>query len=309
MLRRVAASDVGHWYPHVWPLSQALAASLAFATLPGREAEAARADALHNFRVLADYRLGQGYRSVPLTPLGRSGDLYYDDNNWIALDLVAGYRLFGERTMLRRAEGVFRFLVSGWDTNTGDACPGGVFWGRPPLRQIRTTVSTANAALVALRLYKATDRRAYLVWAQRMYGWVSRCLAGGNGLYYDSLDSHGNVSTQEWTYNQGAMIAAGVLLAQATGQRSYLEQAQTSAKAALAHYRASGYEGEPPIFVAIFFGDLDLLQHAVPLPSYRTALLHYLRGHVALRTDGSFGHSLLSQTAAAQLYWLAAAPF
>ena len=304
---RYAASDTRHSYAHLWPLSQALSASLAFGSLPGHDAAAARADALRTVGALPHYRFGQGYQSITMPPRNRSGNLYYDDNNWIALDLIAVYRLTGSQVYLRRAEGVFQFLVSGWDTNAGDVCPGGVFWARPPLPQIRTTVSTANAALVALRLYQATGRRDYLAWAQRMYGWVTRCLAAPNGLYYDHLDTLGNVSKQEWTYNQGAMIAADVLLAQATGQQSYLNQARESAKAALARYGASGYEGEPPIFVAIFFSDLSLLRQAVRLPSYRPALRNYLRRHVALRSNGHYGSSLVFQAAAVQLYSLAAA--
>ena len=301
-----AADDTRHSYAHVWPLSQALSASLAFASLPGRNATTARADALRTIHALSFYRLASAYNSLPRPPLHRGGNLYFDDNNWIALDLLAGYRLLGTRAMLRQAEGVFRFLVSGWDTRTGDACPGGVFWGRQPLPQIRTTVSTANAAIAALRLYQATGKRTYLAWAELMYGWVSRCLAGPDGLYYDHVDSRGKVAKQEWTYNQGAMIAAGVLLARATGQRSYLDQARRSAKAALAHYGESGYKGEPPIFVAIFFGDLNLLRQVAPLPSYRSALRDYLRRHITLRTDGHFGTSLVFQAAAAQLYSLAA---
>ena len=304
---RYAASDTRHSYAHLWPLSQALSASLAFGSVPGRSAAAARADALRTANVLAQYRSGQGYESVPVSARDRGGNLYYDDNDWIALDLLAVYRLSGARVLLRRAEGVFQFLVSGWDANASDPCPGGVFWARPPLRQIRTTVSTANAALVALRLYDATGRRAYLAWAQRMYGWVTRCLAGPNGLYYDHVDSVGNVSKQEWTYNQGAMIAADVLLARATGQRTYLEQAQASAKAALARYAGSGFKGEPPIFVAIFFGDLNLLRHVEQIPAYGIALHHYLRRHVPLRPNGHFGSSLVFQAAAVQLYSLAAA--
>jgi hypothetical protein len=301
-----AADDTRHSYAHVWPLSQALAATLSFGSAPGQNATAARADAARTIHALSHYRLAGGYNSLPLPPLDRGGNLYFDDNNWVGLDLLAGYRLLGSRKMLRQAEGVFRFLASGWDTNARDACPGGVFWGARPLPQIRTTVSTANAALVSLRLYQATGRRTYLAWAERMYGWVSRCLAAPDGLYYDHLDRHGHVSTQEWTYNQGAMIAAGVLLARATGSRSYLDQAQLSARAALARYDASGYKGQPPIFVAIFFDDLSLLRRVAPLPSYRSALRDYIRRHVTLRTNGHFGTSLVFQAAAAQLYYLAA---
>jgi hypothetical protein len=304
---RYADSNTRDPYAHLWPFSQALAASLAFGALRGPTAAAARADALRSVQALARYRFGQGYRSRPLPRRVRHGNLYYDDNNWIALDLLSAYRLSRTKSILGRAEGVFQFLVSGWDTNAGDVCPGGVFWARPPLRQIRTTVSTANAALVALRLYQATGRRNYLAWAQRMYGWVRQCLAAPNGLYYDDLDSLGNVARQEWTYNQGAMIAAGVLLARATGQRSYLDQAQASARSALARYRSSGYKGEPPIFVAIFFGDLKALQQAVHFPSYQTALRRYLHHHIPLRPDGHFGSSLVFQAAAVQLYSFAVA--
>jgi hypothetical protein len=305
---RYAASDTRHSFAHLWPLSQAISASLAFGSLPGPDAAAARTDALRTVGALSSYRFGQGYESVLLPSRGRAGNLYYDDNNWIGLDLLAVYRQSGMQAILRRAEGVFQFLVSGWVTNAGDACPGGVLWARPPLRQIRTTVSTANAALVALRLYQATGRHTYLAWAERMYGWVRHCLAAPSGLYYDHLDRRGNVSKQEWTYNQGAMIAAGVLLARATGRRSYLDQAEATATPALAHYGRSGYKGEPPIFVAIFFGDLNLLQQVVQVPSYRASLLDYLRRHVTLRSDGHFGSSLVFQAAAVQLYSLAAAP-
>lgn len=305
---RYAASDTRHSYAHLWPFSQALSASLAIGSLPGRAAAAARADGLRTVRALARYRVGQGYESITLAERKAGGNVYYDDNNWIGLDLVAAYRISGRRAILRRAQGVFRFLVSGWATDAGAACPGGVFWARPPLSHIRTTVSTANAALVALRLYEVTGRRNYLAWAERMYDWVRHCLAGPNGLYYDHVDSLGNVSRQEWTYNQGAMVAAGVLLAKATGDHTYFDQAQASAKAALAHYGASGYKGEPPSFVAIFFSDLNLLQQVVQLPSYETALRHYLRRHVVLSRDGHFGSSLVFQAAAVQLYALAAAP-
>jgi uncharacterized protein YyaL (SSP411 family) len=303
---RYAASDTRHSWAHLWPFSQALTASLMVGSLADPTAAAARADALRSAAALESYRIGLGYRSVLLPRHARGGNLYYDDNNWIALDLLDVYRLSGRQAFLRRSEGVFRFLVSGWDTRRHDFCPGGVFWGRPPLSQIRTTVSTANAALVAMQLYQATAERNYLAWAQRLYGWVVHCLSGPDGLYYDHLGHHGRVAKQEWTYNQGAMIAVGALLAHATGQQTYLDQAQSTARAALAHYAASGYDGQPPILVAIFFGDLNLMQQVAQLPPYRDALRNYLRSHVRLRPDGHFGSSLIYQAAAVQLYSLAA---
>jgi hypothetical protein len=299
-------ADRGHRYAYAWPLSQALDASLELAQIPDERGKAARADALRTFRGLEDFRFGKAYASAIEPPLGRGGVRFYDDNEWLAQDMLLGYRVLGRPALLRRAEDMFRFLVSGWDDDPGDACSGGVFWADTPTIRVRNTVSTANAALVALRLYQETRQRTYLGWAKRMYAWISRCLAGPDRLYFDHLDRRGNIDKSEWTYNQGAMIAAGVLLARATGETRYLDQAERLAGTALAHYKAAGYAGEPAIFVAIFFRDLRLLDRARPRPLYGEALRDYLDRDAVPAADGSFGRTLLDQAAAAQLYSLAA---
>ena len=65
-----------------------------------------------------------------------------------------------------------------------------------------------------------------------------------------------------WSYNQGSMIGAGVLLYQVTHDAAYLYQARQTAKAALAYFTPERLGGENP-----FFCRGVLPQH--PLPGLR----------------------------------------
>jgi hypothetical protein len=73
----------------------------------------------------------------------------------------------------------------------------------------------------------------------------------------------GRIEPTRWTYNQGAMIAAGVLLYRATGDVAYLHRAERTTAASLAYF-SSRWDGEPPEFVAIFFRDLAELEALRP---------------------------------------------
>jgi uncharacterized protein YyaL (SSP411 family) len=294
-------TDAGRRYAHAWPVSQALAASLAAASIPG-EVEEARDDVQRIIAGLQHYHHGDAYDATIRPPFGRGAAQFYDDNEWIALDLVAAYHLLDKQPLLSDAERIFEFVTRGWDRNRRHACPGGVFWVDSPRNRARNTVSTANGALLALDLYGVTHRRRYVTWARRMYAWVNRCLQARDGLLYDHLDLRGRVTTDKWTYNQGAMIAVAVGLAQATGDTRYLDRAERLARAALAHYRRIDYSGEPVVFVAIFYRDLRLLEKARSFALAERERLAYVRRHVRLDAGGRFGQSLIDQAGAAQLY-------
>jgi predicted alpha-1,6-mannanase (GH76 family) len=77
-----------------------------------------------------------------------------------------------------------------------------------------------------------------------------------NGLYWDHIDSAGNVDTTHWTYNQGSLIGADVLLYRSTGDASALARAEALADATLAYFDGPKLAGEPPEFAAIFFRNL-----------------------------------------------------
>ena len=248
-------------YAHAWPLGEATAASLEMVSLTGGDPKYVD-DAREDLQALAAYRGPAAYESSIRPPFGPGGAPFFDDNEWIGLDLVRAYDLLGDQRYLRQAAAVFRFVASGWDRNATNACPGGIFWTRDPANTDRNAVSTANGALLGAELYLRTGLRSDLHWAQAMYAWVTACLTGSDGLIQDHLSPTGERDERTWSYNQGAMIAAGALLAKATGLRSYLDRARALAATALRAYVGSGFAGQPPFFVAVFFRDLRVLDGA-----------------------------------------------
>lgn len=201
-------------------------------------------------------------------PLDSNQPTYYDDNAWVGLDFMQEYDLTHQASDLTQAEGIFHFVVSGWDTRTNVACPGGVFWedvaGSP-----RNTISNAPNAEVGLEIYQATHDPYYLTWATRMYEWVRGCLMNSNNMYYDHLDDSGNVNTALWSYNQGTMIGAGTLLYQATHDPTYLQQAEQTATASVNYYGSDdNLYHQPDVFNVIFFRNLFALAKLNHDPSY-----------------------------------------
>jgi hypothetical protein len=243
-----------------WSFSQAFAATLSVAGVPHAPSGLRRA-------IVAREREARTYWDPHTTPPGYAATIrqsasthaaeYYDDNDWLGLDLLAAWRRVHRPQALAQAEQVFTLASSGWDDNKNDACPGGVFWTHWHGIEDRNAVSTANAALLAIRLYEATGSIPYLDWAERMYAWVVECLTRPDGLIADHVRSDGSIDAHAWAYNQGAMIADAALLYQATSIRSYLQQAESLARRSLSHF--TNFRREPPIFVAIFFRDLGTL--------------------------------------------------
>lgn len=231
---------------HAWPFSQALAATIGTARLGGPGSRANRAVPArlrtldHRFRVHGVYHAAPG------------GDVYWDDNEWIAQDLLDWDAVRGSPVARRKAAQIFGAVTRAWDDSSRKLCPGGVQWADVPGNDDRNTVSTANGAVVGLRLYLLTHRTAYLRWSQRMIGWVERCLRDSDGLYGDHIGGDGRIDRTEWSYNQGSMLEAYRLLYKATGDQTNLTRAQQIADASLAAFRGR-WSREPAAFGAIFF--------------------------------------------------------
>jgi len=216
------------------------------------------------------------FESAVAPPLGPGGDTYYDDNAWVSLDLLYQYRLTHNQTDLTLAEQTFRYVVTGWSTNPLSPCPGGVFWVDASWSGDRNTVSNAPNAEVGAQLYKLTGDPFYLSWAKRMYEWVDQCLAAPSGLYYDHISSNGTVNTTEWSYNQGTMIGAGVLLYKATGNAKYINAAVKTAGAAVAFYGTGTLlQNQGPAFNGIYFRNLFLLGKLRPNAAYESEAESY----------------------------------
>jgi hypothetical protein len=316
--RRVYRESVpGRRPATAWSFSQALAATIAMANLPERGG-AFHADVRDRLLALARYwnpsSAPPGYDSLLRPPAGKGGGAqFYDDNEWIGIELLGASRLLGPsrlgRGSLLRAQQLFALVVGGWDSEPSHPCPGGVFWTRDASVGHRNTVSTANGAILALSLYLKTGRPDALSWGRRMVAWVDRCLAARDGLYFDHIDLQGAIDATRWSYNQGAMIAANLLLYRISGEARYLARAEAVADAALA-YLAPVIDREPPEFVAIFFHDLLLLDETAPERHYADAVQGYADA-TWLRRDARTGLfrfpgratvSLLQQAAMARIY-------
>lgn len=317
-LERTVPTADDRTYSFEWPFSQAHIATLDLTGLPGRAGREFRDD-------LADRKVGQerywnttggstglpGYDSYVRAPYGEGGDMFYDDNEWVALAKVQEFLQTGDRASLDRAKEIFALVESGWDTDPSHASPGGVFWTQAPWSQDRNTVSTFPGAELATRLYLITHDTAYLDWAKRSVAWADATLLAPNGLYWDNIKLDGSIDRTQWSYNQGTPIGTYTLLYKATGDRQYLTKAKAIAQASLAFYSTDDrLAGQPIYFNSIYFKNLALLESVTGGHTYRDAQQAYAD---SLWTDvrdpatnlfpvGAESTTLLDQAAAVQLY-------
>ena len=106
------------------------------------------------------------------------------------------------------------------------------------------------------------------------------------------------------------MIAAATGLYRATGERSYLADARRIANAALTAFRDPLATGEPPVFLAIYFRDLQELNEVAPSRAYRASEEAFAEQAWAKARDPRTGlfhfggrqPTLLDQAAMVQIY-------
>ena len=304
-------------YPQAaaWPYSQAMAATISVAALPGQHARyspdlIAR---LSGLQVYADHvdAAPAGYVSAP------GGERFNDDNEWIGIELLRLYHLNHLPGLLSAASGLLTMVTNQWDTNPAVKCPGGVPWQNIAINGDRNTVSNATAAELGAQLYLTTGDAADLQWAVQMYNWVRGCLSNPNGLYDDHVDGGGNIDQTEWTYNQGTMIGAGVMLYQATHNSAYLAQAEATAQAGLSIYVPAELAVQPVGFDAIYIRNLLLLGGVSGDPRYQRFAQWFANDEWYNVRDPKSGlfladpdgqTQLLDQAAMVQVYALLAEP-
>jgi len=293
----------GEPFSFLWPFSQALAATMSMANIPSlKSVDAhevyARLVGLKSYLDLNNSGAPEGTYSSTLAaydgtvapPAGPGGAKYYDDNAWVGIELARMYELTHVAGVLGGAEGIMAFEMAGWDTQPQIACPGGIPFSNSPEDIERNAVTNAPTAELALQLYKLTGNAQDLQFAEMDYEWVRSCLTESNGLYADHIGVHGKIEPTEWSYNQGTMIGAGVLLYQATRNSAYLYQARQTAKAALVYYTPERLGQENPFFVSVYFRNmlyLDSVTHDPPGLKLVQGYVNYAWEHLRL-SDGVF---------------------
>ena len=315
---------------HLWPTARAFAAAVDLRGVRPNARERFDADAAvaSHLAVLERYWDASRQPAAYASDVAGSwfgGDRYYDDNAWVGLTLVELERLTPGRGHHAGAAQLFEFAQSGWDSRPDVPHPGGVFWveqgrGTGARNHDRNTVSNAPNAELGLHLDELSgDQVRRYPPAYDMYAWVNATLDDGTGLFWDKLRGDGTIDRTLWTYNQGSMIGANVLLARRSdaGDRArYLGRAEMIAGRALDHY-AGRLERQPAAFNAILCRNL-LLLHAATADA---ALRERIRMAMATYAEAAWstcrdrhdrfrfsrgGFTLLDQSAMAQIYALLA---
>jgi Glycosyl hydrolase family 76 len=321
----------GEPFSFLWPFSQALAATVTMSRvngisrIPGLYASlahelSARLIGLHSYLDTDNSGAPEGTFTSSLAafdgtvapPTGPGGTKYYDDNEWVGIELVRMYELTHSAATLGGAEGIMAFVMAGWDTDPEHVCPGGVPFSNSSENTERNTVTGGPGAELAVRLYEITGNVQYLQFAQQAYEWVRTCLLEPGGLYADHIGPHGTVAQVYWSYNQGTMIGAGTLLYQATHNSAYLYQARQTARFALAYFTPERLGSEIPFFVSVYFRNLlylDSVTRDPPGARLAQPYVDYAWQHLRL-SDNLFvfgsppSSQLLVQAAIVQIYSL-----
>lgn len=299
---------------HLWPLARAFVAVLDLAgidpaLLGGFDVDGAIARDLAALERYWEPREPAAYASDP--PGSRfGGDRYFDDNAWVGLGLVQLQRLRPGVGRLDRAAQLWRFAQAGWDRARG-----GVYWveqGRGVGRQNhdRNTVSSAPNAELGLHLAELGG--ATLAAGAPggptpldMYRWVRSHLQSPEGLFYDKLRAGDVLDERLWSYNQGNMVGAAVLLARG-GAADELACAEAIARAALDRYVGAELERQPAEFNAILFRNLLLLHAATADRELAQAIVCRLRGYAQLLWARGGGRTLLARSAVVTVHALLA---
>lgn len=215
---------------------------------------------------------------------GQKDDFFYDDNAWVCIQLLLGYRNLGRKDLLAAAEKNLEFLWTGHDGALG----GGIYWSYE--FKGKHACDNAPIAIAELLAYQCTGKELYLERGKELYRWMNDTLREGD-LFSDAIQLDGTVSRWKGVYNQATMIYAGSLLYEITGDRTYydLTKATVDATVGLAFDSAETEDGgerivmrENPIFKAwcvgwlarsyVKFFETDPLKNVLPMEHLKAVL-------------------------------------
>lgn len=170
------------------------------------------------------------------------GDRFYDDNSIVGIELVEAFRQTSDAKYLDRCAQIVRFLNSGLDDTMGRALWWNESYKNVPGNDSSNKPCCANgfAAWFLMSYYEVcpqSEKTGILDFARTLYTWLYDNLRDpSDNVYWNSKGADGVINTTKWTYNSGAMIAAGLRLYKATGDMSYLNQAKATADGAYNYF-------------------------------------------------------------------------
>jgi hypothetical protein len=311
----------------LWPFSQAIAATVSVAHIRGQQSKAKLATGMQ-MRGLQKYLSTTppaaitstlSLQSLPhyaatIASAGAGATTYYDDNDWVGIEMARLNELTHSEAALSLAEQILAFEEAGWESDAHAVCPGGIPHSDEESDDDRSTISTAPAAELAVQLYRITRNWTYLQFAEAAYNWVRQCLLTPSGLYADHIEGNGELDPELWSYTQGVMIGAGALLYQVTGNGGYLQQASATAEASLPANPLEILGAENPFFASVYLRNLIYLDSILRNPTGLAIAQQYVNWSwdTLHESNGLFYSAeggrttLLEQSAVAQVYALIA---
>lgn len=156
-------------------------------------------------------------------------DRYYDDNQWIGIACMDAYERTKQKKYLEEGTLIYQFMMTGYDTVSG----GGLYWKERD-GSTKNTCSNGPGVILAIQLYKATGKKAYLDTAIMIYDWTKKWLLSPEWVYYDNLKLPSRtLDKRTYTYNTGTMLQSSVLLFKITKDKKYFAHAQELARGSL----------------------------------------------------------------------------
>lgn len=152
---------------------------------------------------------------------------YYDDSEWIGLTMMRLYEVTNDSKYLTTAKDLFEWIMTGWNEQGG----GGIAWEATSHQWSKNACSNGPAAILATKLYTATQDGTYLEWAKNIFAWEEANLFNpATGAVYDNLNANsGELNTTTLSYNQGTFVGAANELYKLTGDAEYLNAARKAA--------------------------------------------------------------------------------
>lgn len=166
----------------------------------------------------------------------KPGERYYDDNEWVGITALDAYARTGQKSDLKLGQAMYDFIMTGYNQVLG----GGIYW-KEGSTSSKNTCSNGPGVLVALQLYQATNNKAYLDTALKIYNWTNKMLQTPSKLYYDNISTKdGQIGKAIFSYNTGTMLEANVYLYQITHETKYLQRANEMADSSLVYFYGQG---------------------------------------------------------------------
>ena len=237
----------------------------------------------------------------------------YDDNMWLARDLIGLYELTGQRKYLNLAVEIADYIIQDafvdldpqifrdYGFSAEDGTPlGGFYWD--DRHDALHACSNGPAVQLLAALYRITGNGTYLEHAEKSYNFL-QYLVRPDGVLHDLMrfnkDSENNITGiihpdgPPYAYNSGSPITGAVELYKATAETKYLDTAKYWAASADAYFaKDSGVDSLKSFPTGNIWFNLILLNGYTALAPYDAENTAVYINNVQKSIDYAYEHYL-----------------